>query len=207
MILRFKEKFKEQYDVAKPKLIEIGVDANLFSFKEKAQSKQLIYVGRIHPHKNPSILLQIFAKLVKTDSEYKLKVIGGFSDELYEEYFYDQLEKLSISNNVEFLGKMTQPEMVSYLQESDFFLITSIIEGLSQASLEAMACGVVPVIDNYYGSDKAYPSKYIYNTVDDAVEMILNPVGTRKESREFIEERYVLSDKVKEIKSLIDSLI
>jgi glycosyltransferase involved in cell wall biosynthesis len=207
MIKRFKKKFPKQSKEVPIKLIEIGLDTDLFAFHDKPMTKEIIYAGRLHPHKNPSLMLQIMAKLVQTDPEYKLKVIGGFHDELYEEYFYDQLKKLKLEKNVIFLGKLTHQEMVEHLQKADFFLITSIIEGLSQASLEAMACGVRPVIFDYYGSEEAYPRKFLYNTVDEAVEMMVHPVATRRECREFVEEKYDLKDKVRLIKQEIDRLM
>lgn len=207
MMVKFRNKFPTEYMVARPNLVEIGVDTNLFQFTEKVNTKQILYVGRIHPHKNPSLMLQIFKKIVQEDPEYQLKIIGTFSDELYEEYFYDQIGKLNITDNVIFLGKLTHEEMVQHLQSADFFLITSIIEGLSQASLEAMSCGVVPVIFNYYGSEKAYPKKYIYNTVDEAFEMILSPKGTRIESRSIIDNKYRLEEKVTVINRILEGLV
>lgn len=207
MIKRFEKKFPEENRLARPELVEIGVDTSLFTYVDKPLTKNLLYVGRIHPHKNPSLLLQVFAKLIQQDSEYHLTVIGGFSDELFEEFFYDQLDKLHIADNTTFLGKLTQPEIVEHYQRADYFIISSIIEGLSQASLEAMSCGARPVINNYYGSEKAYPVEYIYNTVDEAVEMILNPVSMRFDNRKFIEERYDLESKVRKVREIIDGLV
>lgn len=207
MILRFQEKFPAEYSIAAPELIPIGVDTDRFKFVDKETTKNIIYVGRIHPHKNPTLLLQIFAKLLQRDPEYTLTVIGGFSDELYEEYFNDQVKKLGLSKNLKHIGKLPQPEIVQHLQDADHFLITSIIEGLSQASLEAMACGARPVIDDYYGSEKAYPEKCIYKTVDEAVELICNPSMTRLESRQFIDNNYRLDDKAAQIRNIIKELL
>lgn len=207
MILKFKKKFADEDSRVTSELVPIGVDTNMFNFLDKPNTKEILYVGRIHPHKNPSLLLQIIAKIVARDPEYTLKVIGGFSDELYEEYFYDQIEKLHLKDNVKFVGKLTHQEMVTHLQQSDFFLITSIIEGLSQASLEAMACGVRPIIFDYYGSEEGYPAKCIYNTVDDAVDMILHPTITRQESRVIIDEKYRLEDNEKRVIEIIEGLL
>lgn len=207
MILKFKSKFVNESSQVTSTLVPIGVDTDIFKFHDKPVTKQIIYVGRIHPHKNPSILLQIFAKIVKSDPEYRLKIIGGFSDELFEEYFYDQIKKLGIEKNIIFTGKLTHSEMVSHLQQADFFLITSIIEGLSQASLEAMACGVRPVIFNYYGSEVAYPRSCIYSTVDEAVDMILEPKISRVESRKIIEDEYRLIDSEFRITEIVEELL
>lgn len=207
MILKFKKKFISQDKIVKSELVPIGVDTEIFKYIDKPLTKTIIYVGRIHPHKNPSLLLQVMAKILSVDPQYKLKIIGGFCDELYEEYFYDQLEKLGLTANVQFVGKLTHQEMVSHLQQSDFFLITSIIEGLSQASLEAMACGVRPVIFNYYGSEEGYPAKCIYNTIDEAANMIINPVISREESRAIIEGKYRLDDNKERITQVIEGLL
>jgi glycosyltransferase involved in cell wall biosynthesis len=146
------------------------------------------------------------AKLITVDPEYKLTIIGTFCDELYEEYYFDQVKKLKLENNIKFLGKMAQPQLVTYLQNTDFFIITSIIEGLSQASLEAMACGAIPVIADYFGAEEAYPKKYLYCTVDEAIDKILNPAGTRVDSRKIIDEKYLLSDNVNKVKELIGEI-
>lgn len=207
MIKRFEESFPEQSQSVDYRHIGIGVDMELFEFKDKKKTgKQLLYVGRIHPHKNPSLLLQIFAKLHSIDSEYTLKIIGGFSDQLFEEYFYDQLNKLGIKNSVVFLGKLSHAEMIRHVQTADHFMITSIIEGLSQASLEAMSCGVRPVIFDYFGSEMGYPKKCIYNTVDQAIDLILHPKTTRAEARKLVADKYDIKRCNQEIISLLEEI-
>jgi len=207
MHLKFESKFSDYSNQVDHATVPIGVDTTLFKYAEKTITKQLIYVGRIHPHKNPSLLLQIFSKLLKKDSEYMLTIIGGFADELFEEYYNDQVEKLGIKDNISFIGQLSQEEIVPYLQDADFFLITSIIEGLSQASLEAMSCGVRPVIFNYYGAEYGYPPTCIFNTVDDAVQLILQPKITRIECRKIIEEGFTLEQSRKKIAEIIEELL
>jgi glycosyltransferase involved in cell wall biosynthesis len=206
MIGKFEQKFPVAFSQTDPELVPIGVDENLFKFSPKKPSKKLIYVGRIHPHKNPSLLLQVMAKLVSVDRDYKLDVIGSYADELYEEFFRDQIRKLALAENVNVLGWMSQEKVNEHLRKADLFLITSIIEGLSQASLEAMACGVCPVVFDYYGSEKAYPEKFLYRTVDEAIEKIMHPVASREECAEFVKQRYSLSSNTERIIEIIEGL-
>lgn len=207
MIKRFEQKFPNENEVAKKEFVPIGVDLDKFSFSEKPITKELLYVGRIHPHKNPSQLLQIMAKLISIDNEYKLRVVGSFADELYEEYFYDQISKLKLQDSVEYCGQIPHDEMRGYVASADSILITSIIEGLSQATLEVMACGGRPVIANYFGAEEGYPDRCIYNTIDEAVEMIINPQITRPESRSVVEDRYNLSASSQRIRQIIEELL
>lgn len=208
MLEKFSNKFQGLLDNTSARHINIGVDEELFRFEEKPLGKNIIYTGRIHPHKNPSLLLQIYSAIHTKDSEYTLTVIGKFEDELYEEYFFDQLDKLGIKEAVDYHEHMQQADLVSYLQKSDHYLVTSIIEGLSQSSLEAMACGSRPVIFNYYGASNtvAYPENVIYNTVDQAVEKIMNPSISRAQSREIIDAHFKLADRSADIQKVIHSL-
>lgn len=207
MMERFKTKYPKALELVNPRFIPIGVDTDMFSFRDKKQTKEVLYVGRIHPHKNPALLLQIVAKLIKEDTEFHITVIGAFHDELYEEYFHDQIEKLGLKSHLTYLPHRDQSELISYFQDTDYFLISSIIEGLSQASLEAMSCGAVPVIFNYFGAEKAYAKEHVYSTVDEAVNRMLEPTATRRQSRDIIEDCYKLSNTENAIQHMIDELI
>jgi len=53
-------------------------------------------------------------------------------------------KELKLSKNIKFVGYTNNVE--KYLNKSKFFVMTSKSEGLPIALIEAMACGVVPII-------------------------------------------------------------
>ena len=52
---------------------------------------------------------------------------------------------------VNFLGRLSPEEVLSYLSVSKFFISNSVIEGLPFSLIEAMQMGVVPIVSNIEG--------------------------------------------------------
>ena len=73
------------------------------------------------------------------------------------------------SASVRHLGPLTNAETVARLPDHDVFVLPTRVEGLPVALLEAMACGVVPVVSNI---DSGVP-----DVVTAGVNGLLPPVG------------------------------
>lgn len=99
----------------------------------------LVTVGNCGPVKNHTVLLEALAKCSRRDRICYLHV-GYAKDKTEEEQVL--AEHLGIQGQVEFLGS-TDP--MPYLRQADVFLMTSIYEGLSIATLEAIFTGM-PVL-------------------------------------------------------------
>jgi glycosyltransferase involved in cell wall biosynthesis len=65
-------------------------------------------------------------------------------------------------------------DMPSWFSRIGFVLSTSDSEGSHQAVAEGMAAGCVPVIRNWPGADRLYPRRFIFSTIDEAVQLICN---------------------------------
>lgn len=129
-------------------LIPNGVDTEFFCPPSREQrsnkntvdsTKILLYVGRIAQEKGLDILLRAVSLLPRS-YELKLRVLGN--GPLWEE-MQALVAHLGISDQVEFLGEVENVR--EHLQSADMFVLPSRFEGLSNALLEAMACGL-PVV-------------------------------------------------------------
>ncbi|MGH7410396.1 MAG: glycosyltransferase family 4 protein, partial [Candidatus Methylomirabilis sp.] len=60
------------------------------------------------------------------------------------------IHDLRLEDHVHLLGRLTPEEVRAHLQQADVFLLSSLSEGLSNAVLEAMACGL-PVVTTACG--------------------------------------------------------
>lgn len=99
-----------------------------------------IFVGRLVPEKGHDLLLDAWASVFAGRAEVKLVLVG---DGDLRKPLEERVKQLNISEQVVFIG---HTENVSqYLAIADFGLLTSHNEGLSNALLEYMACGL-PVI-------------------------------------------------------------
>jgi len=141
---------KTKIDVAK-----LGVDIDVFSpAKDKHISKEKVgldpqkivigYVGRISKEKNTAILLEAFEKL-KHQEQIHLLIVGDGTSE--------QKKKLKEKPNCTITGFVNNVQ--DYLKAMDIFVMPSLTETTSLATLEAMSCGL-PVIASRVGYIKDY---------------------------------------------------
>ena len=89
---------------------------------------QIVYTGNLYPHKNISILIEAVERL-----KINLKIICARS--VFE-------KRLPKSKYVEFLGKLTDQEVIEVYKKSQAFVFPSLIEGFGLPGLEAMAVGI-----------------------------------------------------------------
>ena len=81
--------------------------------------------------------MHIFKKLVQTDKNYKLTLIGDGSER-------KKLEEFALKNNLEviFLGSMNNEDVIKNLLNHGIFLHTSTKESFSYSLLEAKLAGL-----------------------------------------------------------------
>ncbi len=119
--------------------ISAGVDIDLFNtLDEPIQSdRKLLYVGRLDREKHVYVLLEAISKLPKS-FHVALEIVGSGSQA-------NELSKLAaelgIQDSVHFSGELSDAALLGKLGESSVFVMPSIQELQSMATLEAMAAG------------------------------------------------------------------
>jgi len=88
-------------------------------------------------------LLEAFAKIHTDHTDWKLVLIG---DGPLRVKLEGQAKKLGIADAVEFKGVMKTP--YEYYAKAPIFALSSLHEGTPNALLEAMGCGLAPVISD-----------------------------------------------------------
>lgn len=101
------------------------------------------HIGRFHPQKNHSFLIDVFLECVKQKSNVKLLLVGDGND---KKKIQDKVDHFGISDKVIFTGVRTDiPEL---LQAMDVFVFPSLYEGLPVTLIEAQAAGLPCVISD-----------------------------------------------------------
>jgi L-malate glycosyltransferase len=113
------------------------------------QPPKLIYVGRLHAQKGVDILLRAVEQLMAQHPSHRvcLQIVG---DGPLWDFLHSLAEQLGISRQVQFLGQTDQ--VLEQLSQADIFVLPSRAEGLSNALLEAMACGLPVVVSDVPGN-------------------------------------------------------
>jgi len=152
-----KEMLKKRYGIDS-EVIYHGIDADRFEPENKAESKRrlgyketdfiVLFVGKLHPVKDPLTLVRSIYRVVKTNPNVHLVMIGA--GELYHEVENEVLG-LNLLNHVKLLGEVNDVKLRIWYSAADLFVLTSVSEAFGMTLLEAMASGL-PVIASNSGA-------------------------------------------------------
>ncbi|TET18890.1 glycosyltransferase family 1 protein [Candidatus Bathyarchaeota archaeon] len=101
-----------------------------------------------------------------------------------ETYLKSLVKKLDVSQHVRFVGLVPYNEMAQYLKASDIYVSTCFVDSTSVSLLEAMACGLPPVVTDIPGNTEwitngrnglLYPPKDFAALAEKIVQLIENP--------------------------------
>ncbi len=129
-------------------IISNGVDTKRFfpAPKQRPEHEFIITPGasRVTSRKGLRYLIEAVAQLAPRFPELRLKILGDSDGN--ERALLDALVKeLRVEDRVEFVGRVAREGTTRYYQEASLFVLPSFNEGMSNALLEALACGL-PVI-------------------------------------------------------------
>ena len=186
----------------KQHLILPGVDLDVWTFRKKREDKvkNIAFVGELWENKGIDRALRILIQLVRqSDTNWRLHLRGTWPNANYF-YHYNQslIDACGVRELIHFYPDHIE-DLNTWYDQMDYFLCASIKEAFSYATAEAMAKGIKPVINRFYGSDAVWPEKYIWSTESEAVEMFLDNKYNPEEYRAYIEEHYNLKRMLEEI--------
>ena len=104
--------------------------------------------GSIYPRKDPALLLEVAAELVRRGNDPRVVFIGSFVGEAVEEEFWDEVAQLGLAGRVEVTGYVkSAAELYGLFAQIDVFLYP-LSEGMTsrRASVQAAALSGRPVI-------------------------------------------------------------
>jgi glycosyltransferase involved in cell wall biosynthesis len=111
--------------------------------------KMIVSVGAVHPRKGTDLLLQAWPQIAQEMPDAHLFLIGMRHDrnnpklKKFGQSVEAWIGASGAADRIHFTGYVTN--VADYLKAADLFLFPSRIEGMPNAMLEAMACGV-PVV-------------------------------------------------------------
>jgi glycosyltransferase involved in cell wall biosynthesis len=168
-----------------------GVDIDRYQFQQEKKDR-LMFLGRISRSKAPDIAIKVARK-----AGIGLDVIGStnFVDDLD---YVAEVKKLCDGKQIRFIGEVSQGEKIKYLKNAKSLLIPSQFgEPFGLISIEAMACGTVPIALNDGALKeiiKDGQTGFICSSVDQMVARIkelelIDPKACRIRAQEFSREK------------------
>lgn len=132
-------------DPAKTSVIRPAVDPDFFipaSFRTPQAGFTVITTGRLIWIKGYDYALCAIRQLVDRGIDVRFDVIGDGPER--QQMLYT-IRDLDLSDRVRLLGRLPPEKVREHLWNADAFLLSSLSEGISNAVLEAMSCGL-PVV-------------------------------------------------------------
>jgi glycosyltransferase involved in cell wall biosynthesis len=134
--------------VAEGKLVYLpnpveGCDGVSIPDEDDEQRKIILVVARLHPAKGIDILIEAMSKLKSNNHEYQVWVAGDGPE---KEKLINQAKDLAVDQNIQWLGEVN--DLIPLYKKASLFVLPSRREGMPNALLEAMSCGLPVIISN-----------------------------------------------------------
>ncbi len=171
--------------VPNPIVIPCGVNMDKFTMrKDPVNTKKIAWVAERWYAKGIDYFLQYAAMLYKVAPEYKIYSLGIWADNATSGWYKAYIDYFMEKNpmNVEFVEHA--PDMNEFLEDKSHCILFSKKEAFSYAIAEGMSKGLKPIIHRFFGCDAIWSKRFIWNTIDEAIEMTLgdyNPLAYRTE--------------------------
>jgi glycosyltransferase involved in cell wall biosynthesis len=104
----------------------------------------VLFLSRLHYKKGLDYLADAFALLARENACVQLAMVGP--DEGEGEAFQQHVDRLGVGQRVHMIGPLYGRDKIAALVDAACFCLPSRQEGFSVAIIEALACGVPPVI-------------------------------------------------------------
>lgn len=204
-------------DIAKEKLnltIPVSIIRNGVNFSkytippDKKYGKKIAYVGYIKKPKGPELLLQCFKKIHEYDPEYTFHIAGKIVDPEIEIYFDHMIKEM----NIPVYNEGWVSDVPAWLEDKSCIISSSISESFMYAIVEGIACGVMPLVHNWPGSEQIYPGECLFLTADECLDHVkrYESIDRHKKAiqlRDYMQERFSVEKQINEIDTLIEQYI
>lgn len=196
-------------------VIPNGVDSDYFHpGNNLTNNHSVIFVGRFRAEKRIEIILSAWKDIQQNYQNATLSFIGDT-----DQYLHYQNLARQMGVDASFSPTLSADEILSHLQKNRIIVLASVSEGMSNALLEAMSTGLVPVVSDIPGNRAVvtpgvngltYEGESAEALAGALRQLFENPELTRqlgKAARETIVQSYSLESVVDRYESLYRKLL
>lgn len=196
-------------DSDKISIIYNAVDFSFFKESKDISHPQLnsfLTVGSIDPRKNLVRLIKAFQNPILKD--YELRIIGS-KNKIFNDTHLN--ESILVNDNIRFLGRLSDSEMINEYKKTSLFISASLYEGFGIPPLEALTLGCnvavsdIPVYHEVFNEAVHYINPKNENEMaKDIIRAFKSGKGHKTTIIDFITNKYSWTKSALELKKIIE---
>jgi glycosyltransferase involved in cell wall biosynthesis len=145
-----RDRMEKVYPETTVEVIPNGIDVEAFTSVVSSETSgvvggevtTLLFVGRLHPVKGLSYLIDAMTTIIETEPDVELVIVGDGPE---HEALESRVRSAGIGEKVRFVGRVSNDVVAEYMAAADVFVLPSLSEGFPLVVLEAMASGL-PIV-------------------------------------------------------------
>jgi glycosyltransferase involved in cell wall biosynthesis len=135
-------------------VIPAGVDTSKYPLVEKEKNNKIAYAGEVSRKKGVDLLMFLAESL----PEYEFHIAGKYNEEDVARHVNESRPENLIAY------PYAHGTLNEFFKDKTYFLNTSLREGNPITVLEAMSCGLQPLVRNWIGADDIYGG-FVYKNI------------------------------------------
>lgn len=165
-------------------IVPSGVDLDAFPLQPHGSRLRIGVVGYLHGRKQPGLALQVLAAL---PDDAEMWFAGTPQEPHWPDYMVHLARQLGVAHRLHMDGWVK--DVAAWWADKDFCLSASCDEGHPYNVLEAMACGIRPVVHEYEGAAAQFEPDMLWREVGEAAELIAAEGSPRERWRDYLVSR------------------
>lgn len=133
---------KSGIEPARITLLHSTIDPDLYFPAREPRDIDVLVSAQLRERKRPQFTLEVFCEILRRRPETRFCWLG---DGLLHDQFAAALKEMKLESAVQWTSIN---DVAPFYRRAKIFLLCSLNEGLSLASMEAMRCGMVPVVSD-----------------------------------------------------------
>jgi len=179
------------------------IDTDKFPFTDRQKGYNILMLGRMSYVKNLPLALTMFHEILKLDHRYQLHIVGEISDPELTYYAANFMDKAGINDNMHFHGRIDNNKLPEFMKDMHYILCSSIFESQGLGILEAMCCGLKPIIFDFPGAENIFPDKWRWIDRSEFMHRIMTPDYHPIEYHQFVVNEFSIDNQIHLYQNLI----
>lgn len=171
-----------------------------FPLRERDENKNVALVAHITCRKGTDQIPE-FLNRHKELEIYHLGQCEAYGPPV-KEFVRWRLERDGNKGRYHYQNRRPAERMGDWYQDKTYLWLPSIQEGFSRAILEGMLCGLKPIIRHWAGAETIWPSKFLYDDMND-IQRILKLPYKPAEYKEYVTKKFSIEEVMKKLEEFL----